>query len=188
MRKPLNIAAFTLVAGFAAVFAIVEFRHRATFGHFVPLTLHADVTVANADIGIPGITKVYNAHLSNFGIFPRRITRCEFVTDTFDRGISIGYRVEQWNEPGGRWIRVMHANNEYCRPYPLGIARARLTSKWLWPGQTLSTGAEATAARGKLKGETMRFVIVADGREFPTGSFTIDEQLEGTDKGYRLKH
>jgi len=47
--------------------------------------------------------------------------------------------------------------------------------KRLWPGQTLSIGSEATAARGKLKGETMRFVIEANGREFPTGPYMIFE-------------
>ena len=77
---------------------------------------------------------------------------------------------------------------EYCRPYPLGIAEARLTSKLLWPGQTLSTGEDATGARGDLKGETMRFVVVANGRDFPTASFTIDEQVQRPDDGYRVKH
>lgn len=77
---------------------------------------------------------------------------------------------------------------EYCHPYPLGISQARLTSKFLWPSQTFSTGEEVTAAKGNLKGEVMRFVVVANGRAFPTASFTIDEQVQGLAVGYGLKH
>ncbi len=158
------------------------------FGHFAPLTLHADVSVANADIGIPGITKLYDAHIINFGIFPRRIERCEFVTDASAPGVSVGYRVQQWDTASRRWHTIMDAASEYCRPYPLGIARAKLTSKLLWPGQTLSTGREATGARGNLKGQAMRFAVVANGREFPTASFLIDEQIQGPDVNYRVRH
>jgi hypothetical protein len=63
-----------------------------------------------------------------------------------------------------------------------------MTSKLLWPGQTLSTGAEATGARGKLKGETMRFIVVVNGHDLPTTSFTIDEQVQGADASYRVRH
>jgi hypothetical protein len=87
-----------------------------------------------------------------------------------------------------RWNAVLDANAGYCQPDPLGIAQTSLTSKLLWPGQTLSTGAEATAARGNLKGEMMRFVVVANDREYPTAVFIIDEQIEGVDVGYRVRH
>lgn len=168
--------------------AAVEVRHRVTFGHFVPIGLHADVSVVKADIGIPGISKVYDAHVTNFGIFPRRIERCEFLTDASGHGVSIGYHLQQLDKSAGRWQTVLDAATGYCQPYPLGIMQARLTSKLLWPGQTLSTGAEATGARGNLKGETMRFIVVVNGRDLPTTSFTIDEQVQGADLGYRIKH
>lgn len=186
MGKRPRVAA--LMIGFAAigVFAVVEFRHRSAFGHFVPLALHADMSVAKGDIGIPGITKLYDAHVTNFGIFPRSIERCEFLTDASAHGVSVGYRLQQWDKSSLRWKTVSDAAAQYCRPYPLGIAHAQLTSKLLWPGQTLSTGEEATAARGNLKGETMRFVVVANGREFPTANFIIDEQVQGV--GYRATH
>lgn len=180
----------TLLIGLAAisVFAVVESRHRIVFGHFVPLALHADVSVTKGDIGIPGITKLYDAHVTNFSIFPRRIQRCEFITDAFARGVSVGYRLQQWDKSAYCWKTVLDSSTEYCRPYPLGIIQAQLTSKLLWPGQTLSTGEEATGARGNLKGETMRFVVVANGRDLTTGSFIIDEQVRGADVGYRVAH
>jgi hypothetical protein len=188
MGRRLKVAA--LLIGFAAIIAlaVVESRHRTAFGHFVPLALHADVSVTNGDIGIPGITKLYNAHLTNFGIFPRRVERCEFLTDASARGVSVGYRIQQWDKSSVNWRTLLDAAAEYCRPYPLGIAEAQLTSKLLWPGQTLSTGEEATGARGDLKGETMRFIVVTNGRDFPTASFTIDEQVQRPDVGYRVKH
>jgi hypothetical protein len=188
MSKRLRAALLLLAAILVSVTGLVEVRHRVIFGHFAPLTLHADVSVANGDIGIPGITKLYDAHVTNLGIFPRRIERCEFVTDAFAPGVSVGYRLQQWDMASHRWQTVMDAASEYCRPYPLGIINARLTSKLLWPGQTLSTGEEATGARGNLKGQTMRFAVVANGREFPTSSFVIDEQIEGSDANYRVRH
>jgi hypothetical protein len=144
------LKAAAMLIGFVAIsaLAVVESRHRTAFGHFVPLALHADVSVANGDIGIPGITKLYNAHLTNFGVFPRRVERCEFLTDASARGVSVGYRIQQWDKSSVRWKSVLDTAAEYCRPYPLGIAEARLTSKLLWPGQTLSTGEEATGPEG----------------------------------------
>src|SRR5258708_1411836 len=135
MSKRLRAALLLLAAILVSVIGVVEVRHRVIFGHFAQLKLHADVSVANRDIGIPGITKLYDAHVTNFGIFPRRIERCEFVTDAFAPGVSVGYRVQQWDTASRRWHTIMDAASEYCRPYPLGIARAKLTSKLLWPGQ-----------------------------------------------------
>jgi hypothetical protein len=187
MSKRLKVALLLLVAAFVGVIGVVEFHHRLKFGHFVPLTLHADYSVAKADIGIPGISKLYDAHITNFGIFPRRIERCEFVTDAFAPGVSVGYRLQQWDVASRRWKTVLDLASEYCRPYPLGIIKARLTSKVLWPGQALSTGEEATGARDGLKGQTIRFAVVANGREFPTASFVIDEQVQRPEVNYRVR-
>jgi hypothetical protein len=188
MSKRLRAALLLIAAILVSVMGLVEVRHRVIFGHFAPLTLHADVSVANGDIGIPGITKLYDAHVTNFGILPRRIERCEFVTDAFAPGVSVGYRLQQWDIALRRWQTILDAASEYCRPYPLGIIQSRLTSKLLWPGQTLSIGEEATGARRSLKGQTMRFAVVANGREFPTASFVIDEQTEGSDVNSRVRH
>ena len=177
-----------LAAVLISVIGAVETRHRLIFGHFAPLTLHADVSMENSDTGIPGITKVYDAHVTNFGIFPRRIERCEFVTDALAPGVSVGYRLQRWEMASRRWQTLLDAASEYCHPYPLGMIKARLRSKLLWPGQTLSIGAETTGARDNLKGQRMRFAVVANGREFPTFSFVIDEQIEGTDMNYRVRH
>jgi hypothetical protein len=188
MRTFFKALAVLVAVAVVGSIAAVEFRHRLTFGHFVLLGLHADVSTYKTDIGIPGISKSYDAHITNFGIVPRRVERCEFTTDASAHDVSIGYRLQQWDKSAGRWETVLDANAGYCQPYPLGIAQASLTTKLLWPGQTLSTGDEATAARGNLKGETMRFVVVANGRDYPTASFIIDEQIEGADVGYRVRH
>jgi hypothetical protein len=188
MSKWIKTALVMLAVVLASLVGVVEFRHRLRFGHFVPLTLHADYSIAKADIGIPGISKLYDAHVTNFGIFPRRIERCEVLTDTFAPGVSVGYRLQQWNTASRRWQTILDAASEYCRPYPLGIIKARLTSKLLWPGQTLSTGEEATGARGNLRGQTLRFAVVANGHESPTSSFTVDEQAESSEVNYRVRH
>lgn len=187
MSKWLRAASLLLAAVLLGFIGLVEFHHRLTFGHFVPLTLHADYRVAKVDIGIPGISKMYGAHITNFGIFPRRIERCEFVTDAFASGVGIGYRLQRWDNASRRWDTVLDAASEYCHPYPLDLIKARLTSKLLWPGQSLSTGGEATGARDGFEGQTIRFAVVANGREFPTASFVIDEQVQRPDGSYRVR-
>jgi len=177
-----------IAAVLVSIIGVVEFRHRSTFGHFVPLALHADYGVAKGDIGVPGVTKLYDAHITNFGIFPRRIERCEFVTDALASGVSVGYRLQQWDAKSRRWHTVLDAASAYCRPYPLGMVEARLTSTLLWPGEKLFTGEEATGARDGLKGHTVRFAVVANGQEFPTASFVIDEQVQRPDVDYRVGH
>jgi len=188
MGRRLKAAALLIGLAAISVFSVMEFRHRAAFGHFVPLALHADVSVTKADIGIPGITKLYAAHVTNFGIFPRRVERCEFITDAFAHGVSVGYRLQQWDKSSRHWKTVLDTAARFCRPYPLGIVQAQLTSKLLWPGQTLSTSEEATGARGDLKGEIMRFVVAANSLDLPTDSFTIDEQVQKASVGYRVEH
>lgn len=188
MRRVLKAIVALILAAFVLAVGTAQVRHRIAYGHFVPVGLHADVTSYTADIGIPGISKSYDAHITNFGILPRTIERCEFTTDASSHDVSIGYRLQQWNKSAGLWQTVLDASNGYCQPCPLGIAQATLVSKRLWPTQTLSTGSEATGARGNLKGETMRFVIVANRREYPTSGFVIDEQVEGVDFGYRVRH
>ena len=188
MGRLFKIAMSLLAVAVMALVAALEVHHRVVFGHFVPLGLHADVRVVKADIGIPGISKEYEAHVTNFGIFPRRIERCEFLTDDSAHGVSIGYRLQHMDKSAGRWQTVVDATAAYCQPYPLGIMQAHLTSKLLWPGQTLSAGAEATGARGNLKGETMRFIVVANGHNLPTSSFTIDEEVARLGVGYRVQH
>lgn len=155
--------------------AVLQIHHHAQYGHFVPAGLHADVTVSDADTGIPGISQLFDAHLTNFGLFPHRIERCEFVSDAGAHEVRVAYRLEQLDTRTNTWKTLFDTAQNYCHAYPLGIAQSKLMNKVLWPGQTLSIGSEATAARAQLKGETMRFVIEANRREFPTGPFMIIE-------------
>jgi hypothetical protein len=74
---------------------VLEVCHRSQYGHFVSYGLHADVTVSEGDTGIPGITQLIDAHLTNFGLFPETVDRCEFVSDAGAHGVSVGYRLEQ---------------------------------------------------------------------------------------------
>lgn len=160
----------------AVVFGLIalEVHHHWEYGHFVPLGMHADVTAFKGDMG-QGVTTFFDAHLTNFGFYPQEIERCEFVSDAGAHEVSVAYRLEQLDTGTRTWKTLFNSAQSFCRPYPLGIAHSKLVKKAIWPGQTLSTGAEATAARAMLKGATMRFVIEANGREFPTSPFVIVE-------------
>ncbi len=60
---------------------LLQLGHLARFGHFIPCGLHADVMVRRADYGIDGITKTYEAKLTNYGIAPANVTACDFIDD-----------------------------------------------------------------------------------------------------------
>jgi hypothetical protein len=156
--------------------------------------LRAELKIEVADIGVPGITKMYEARLINHSSWPIRVHYCDFVDDAMTHGEEVAYTVERWDALAHEWRTVVRANGQdFCRPYPLGIVRSKLTSRLLWPGQSLATGEEATAARdGFSIGDTARFVIfTAPGqnqtRQIATGEFVIDEHRT-TDSPIRVKH
>jgi len=83
--------------------------------------------------------------------------------------------------------------SNFCKPYPLGIVKARSTTAFLWPGQSLSTGDEATAAQVPFNvGDKGRFLIFVGAPgdyslAVPTEDFVIDEHPQ-TDIPLRVRH
>jgi hypothetical protein len=155
--------------------------------------LQAELSTEKADIGIPGITKMYEARLINRSLWPIRVQYCDFVDDSMTHGEEVAYTVERWDDVTRQWKTTVRANGrDFCRPFPLGIVRAKLTTRLLWPGQTLSTGQEATAARDGFDiGDKARFVIFAGpagdrAAQIATAEFFIDQHRE-TDVPVRVR-
>jgi len=137
---------------FVTVLLLHEVIHLDRYGHLVRFGLHADPVVSKGDIGIEGITKLYEARLTNYGLLPAKVTACDFTTDASAHGTKVAYTVEQWDSRQNKWKPVEYGEPPFCRRYPLGnISEARLFSALLWPGQSIATGREATAARGGSK-------------------------------------
>ena len=91
--------AFVLVCLLVLACCVLELMHAFRFGHFAPLGLHADVTVRKADYGIPGISKVYEPRLSNFGITPKTVLVCR-VQEDWDSAsfvMEVGNSIEKWD-------------------------------------------------------------------------------------------
>ncbi|MBL8220650.1 MAG: hypothetical protein JNL62_15575, partial [Bryobacterales bacterium] len=198
MKWPYRVLVSTVsLLGLAAAgrLAMAHRHHSSTFGHVSPLGLHADVIVRTGSIGIPGVSKMYEAVLTNYGLLPVPIVRCEYLDDTLSRGTMIAYRVERWNRKPGKWDVIVNMNSpDFCKPYPLGIVEARLTTRWLWPGQSLATGEEATAARDPLeKGDSARFAVYlrtgdSNSESIPTAGFAIDESPTVDADALRVRH
>lgn len=133
----------------------------ATLGSVVGRGLRTEVITSNADIGISGVTRMYSARVTNDGFLPVRIASCNFVDDTLSRGTMLAYSVQRRNNDKATWDTIAEFGKaEFCKPYPLGIVKASLAKRWLWPGQSLSTSEEATAARGGFAiGDSARFVV-----------------------------
>lgn len=170
-------------------------RHFSTHGHAAGRGLHADVLTRNASIGIPGINKMYEAELTNFGMLPALTRQCDYLSDAMARGTMVAYSVERWDHRSGAWQSVVDMNNaEFCAPAPLSIVEASLTARWLWPGQSVRTEEEATAAREPLRaGDTVRFrVYVRTGdsksESVATNGFVIDESRTEDTGPLRLRH
>ena len=156
--------------------------------------LRAEVHEVEADIGIPGVSRVYSALLVNDGWLPTRVKRCDFVDDASAPGRMLAYAVQRWDEQTKRWQNVAELNSHnFCKPYPLGIVESEVTWAWLWPGDSLAGGEEATAARDGFKlGDHARFVVfLGDAGDYQqsiaTDAFIITEQPT-TSLRLRLKH
>lgn len=185
LRKTSAVVGCALVATAVFVFAIPKLVHQ---------RLLAAVVVRNRDMGIPGVTKTYEATLENRGLAPVNITRCDFVDDAGGRGTEVAYAVQRWDEGRDQWETVVQVDkSEFCKPYPLGIVKARTVHGLVWPGQILSAGEEATAARsGFAVGDQARFLIflyeAGDySSSIATPSFRIDEQPQ-TNVSLRVRH
>jgi hypothetical protein len=159
--------------------------------------LHAEYSVEEGDIGIPGVTKMYDARLVNRGRTPVRIEVCAFLSDASANGEAVAYSVQKYEANKAMWMTIVDASDaRTCRPYPLGWATAQLKTKWLWPGQSVSMGEEATAARGFHKGESARFLLFTSfkhpGELAPEGistpAFLIDEEPGEGAEGLRFRH
>jgi hypothetical protein len=156
--------------------------------------LSAELLTTNADIGIPGITKMYEATLTNAGFLPARVTRCDYIDDASAPGTVVAYAVQRWDDSRKGWQTIVEfGKSQFCKPYPLGIVAAKLRRGWLWPRQSISTGEEATAARGGFTmGDRARFVIFTGAAgdyasSVATAEFIIDE-VPKTDLNLRLRH
>jgi len=190
MRFLSRIAVFTICLTVGGI-CLLELSHLIRYGHFILFGLHADVVIRKADYGIPGITKVYEGKLTNYGIAPAKITGCDFIDDTLSHGTHVDYTIEKWSIPVSRWINIFKSDGSaFCHPYPLGMVETHIIAKRLWFGQSISAGEEATAARTVFAiGDKARFVVFAgNGLAFPTAAFSIDEHPVGPDVPYSIRH
>ena len=173
--------------GIAFVLLVVALLTAVTIFGGPAVGLRAELKIENADIGIPGITKMYEAQLVNRSPWPIRVHYCDFLDDSMTHGEEVAYSVERWDGLAHEWRTVVAANGpDFCKPYPLGMVKTKLTTRLLWPGQSLSTGDEATAARdGFNTGDRARFVIFAapghnQFAQIATTEFVIDEHRTTT--------
>ena len=157
------------------------------------LTLHTKIVITHSETGIPGLSKWYAARITNRGPWPVVVTRCNAIDDAGGREIIVAYAIERWNQKALRWDPVVvFDSSSFCKPYPLGIVEAQLKETCLWPGQSLSTGEEITAAR-LHKGDIARFVVFAGTaadytHSVATEGFVIDEELSQPDVPFRVRH
>jgi hypothetical protein len=107
------------------------------------------------------------------------------------RGVLIGSAVERWDPSARKWENTFKGEEiAFCHPYPLGMVETQIITKRLWPGQSIATREEATAARDVFAiGDKARFVVIAgDSLALPTAAFSIDEHPSMPNIPYRISN
>src|SRR5712672_2149409 len=193
-KKTRTLPLVTMATAMSLFFLGLVFVSRTSHDFSV---LRAEYTVETADIGIPGITKMYDGRLVNKGRTPVRIEICAYVDDAGGRGDAPAFSVQKFDAKHATWETIVDASDaRACHAYPLGWVTTHLRTRWLWPGQSVSMGEEATAARGFLKGESARFLLFTSYKhdrehapqEIPTPGFVINEESGGGAAGLRVRH
>lgn len=105
-----------------AVLSLHELSHSDRYGHLVRFGLHADLVVSKEDGGLEGITKSYEARLTNYGLFPAKITACEFTFNAA-RGTKVAYVVEQWDRRQNKWKTLSLGNLRFASRIPWEFRR-----------------------------------------------------------------
>lgn len=117
-RKFLWFAIAALGVALAAV-AAIDSR---SGSHF----LRATVVETKADIGIPGISKMYEARVTNFGLLPVKVESCDYLDDASSHGTMVAYAVQRWDDTSQQWRTVVASTAaSFCKPYPLGIVKLK---------------------------------------------------------------
>src|SRR5690348_9274341 len=102
---------------FALVLVVISGSAIAVARRIPARALSAEVMIRNEDFEIPGITKTYEARLTNRSFLPVRVTRCDFVDDTFSRGTMVGYALQRWSQDRKQWVtEVQFERNDFCKP------------------------------------------------------------------------
>ena len=157
--------------------------------HLVNAETHLTVQAEEnaADIGIPGITKMYAAQLKNTGHDPVSVRVCDAVTDGMVQEISVAYAVERWDEGSKEWRSCWRVpDREFCRPTPTGIFEGHVREMQLLPGQTVSTNESAVQAVGGVHlGDRLRFIVFPYSKDphayISSGPFQVDERPSGSE-------
>lgn len=172
-------------------FSLHELRHFERYGHFVPLWLHADVSVVTSVdvLGVEGIAKIYRAHLTNYSVIPLFVRVCsERIVGV--PATEVNYIVERWDRESGNWRGVPEWDFDgyrlFCRP-AFEVTDEHVVRTRLWPGQSLYVGEGIPGQLGGFRvGDDGRFTVFlnADGDK----AHAISTQVFRVDQEARKRH
>jgi hypothetical protein len=177
---------------------IQESIHFYRYGHLASLGLHAEVIVTTrADLlGIEGIAEIYDARLTNYGIFPVTMTVCDCL-DSGAPETMVAYIVERWDARLDGWKMVTewddYGSRLFCHP-SFEVTETHLAPRRLWPGQSIRVGQVIPPERdGFQVGDYGRFTIFlrADGdrsASLSTPAFRVDRQKKNQGMQSLVQH
>jgi len=175
----------------------VEFRHWYDFGHLVTYGLHVDAVNEDANIGIPGQTKMYWPEISNFSLLPVRLPACRPVSDTLNPPLEYAYAVQRFDERSQSWQTIENATKfEFCvNPF---TNESGLVHSYLLPGSSVKvmSGSAVGAMDSFHKNDLARWVVFR--QVFPSANwntavasipFRIEDDVQRNEGGpFRVQH
>jgi hypothetical protein len=165
-----------------------ELTHFHRYGHFVPLGLHAEVSIAESNdvLGVEGVAKIYRARLTNYGFVPSTVAVCaERIAGAPE--IEVNYIVERWDSQSGDWRGVPEWDfggyRLFCRPV-FEVSEEHRVRWRLWPGQSIQVGEGIPAQIGGFYvGDDGRFTIFLEpdgdkANAISTVKFRVDQEAK----------
>jgi hypothetical protein len=178
-------AALVLVSFLSLACSMLEVGHVLRFGHLAPLGLHADVIVRKADYGIPGISKVYEPRVTNFGLAPETVMVCEVREDwdSMPYVSEIANSIEKWDPNSNKWENIF-------RDVDKSSSCPHATATRLWPLQSVSGGEVAVAGYDIFAiGDKARSAVFPGNRKaIATTPILIDEHPTVAGVPFRVRH
>jgi hypothetical protein len=132
----------------------IEILHAIHYGHLVGYGIHADVVRKDADIGAPGVKRLYTVRLTNYTVLPYSFEQVRFPGGYLGSGNWSKYEIQKRNAKGGEWSTVVQIN-------PTEANLNSTATKKLWPGQSFFPipWDPVEARSGVQTDDTIRFAV-----------------------------
>lgn len=137
----------------------LEVRHYVRFHDFAGYGWHVDVVARDADIGVPGVNKMYGLWLTNSTVRPRVFQGVLLPGGYIGSGVLYRDEIQKWDVNTRSWVTMTSTTkNDW-------VAYEQVTTK-IWPTQSVGVsgwdaigGREGPHGDRACKGDRVRWAV-----------------------------